>query len=108
MEKAKKQIRNASNQTQNTKFASQRNQCRQQYQTIKRQERVASGINGAVRAAFWPTSKAIQIESIEDLILLEDNSGGPTVYYCDYVTNVTYKIQCKYPDIKFERCFVEN
>ena len=21
---------------------------------------------------------------------------GPTVFYCDYVTNVTYKIQCKY------------
>ena len=31
--------------------------------------------------------------------------GEPTVYYCDYVTNVTYKIQYKYPDGNFSKAF---
>ena len=70
-------------------------------------KKAASGINGASRAAFLPTSKAIQSESIEALIfpfskIIQD---GPTLYYCDYVTNVTYKIQCKYPDIRFCKMF---
>ena len=49
-----------------------------------------SGINGAARAAFWPTSKAIQTESIEALILPFSKiiREGPTVYYCDYVTTL--------------------
>ena len=73
-------------------------------------KKAASGINGAARTAFWPTSKAIQTESIEALILPFSKivREGPTVYYCDHVTNVTYKIQCKYPDISFLRRLVEN
>ena len=73
-------------------------------------KKAASGINGAARTAFWPTSKAIQIESIEALILPFSKivREGPTVYYCDHVTNVTYKIQYKYPDINFLRRLVEN
>ena len=30
---------------------------------------------------------------------------GPTVFYCDYVTNVTYKIQYKYPNCNFSKVF---
>ena len=73
-------------------------------------KKAASGINGVARTAFGPTSKAIQTKSTEALILPFSKiiREGPTVYYCDHVTNVTYKIQCKYPGIKFERCFVEN
>ena len=62
-------------------------------------KKAAPGFNGAAKAAFWSTSKAIQTESIEALILPFSKiiREGPTVYYCDYVTNVTYKLQCKYP-----------
>ena len=70
-------------------------------------KKTVSGIDGAARTAFWPTSKAIQTESIEALILPFSKiiREGPTVYYCDHVTNVTYKIQCKYPDISFCNVF---
>ena len=73
-------------------------------------KKTVSGIDGAARTAFWPTSKAIQTESIQALILPFSKiiREGPTVYYCDHVTNVTYKIQCKYPDISFLRRLVEN
>ena len=73
-------------------------------------KKAAPGINGAAKAAFWSTSKAIQTESIEALILPFSKivREGPTVYYCDHVTNVTYKIQYKYPDISFLRRLVEN
>ena len=69
-------------------------------------KKTVSGIDGAA----WPTSKAIQTESIEALILPFSKiiREGPTVYYCDHVTNVTYKIQYKYPDISFLRRLVEN
>ena len=30
---------------------------------------------------------------------------GPTVFYCDYVINVTYKIQYKYPNCNFSKVF---
>ena len=62
------------------------------------------------RTVFWPTSKAIQTESIEALILPFSKivREGPNVYYCDHITNVTYKIQYKYPDISFLRRLVEN
>ena len=72
-------------------------------------KKTASSINGAARATFWSTSKAIQIESIEALVLPFSKiiREGTIVYYCDYVTNVTYKIQCKYPDINFIRCVIE-
>ena len=73
-------------------------------------KKTVSGIDEAARTAFWPTSKAIQTEPIEALILPFSKiiREGPTVYYCDHVTNVTYKIQYKYPDISFLRRLVEN
>ena len=46
-------------------------------------KKAASGINGAAMTAFWPTSKAIQTESIEALILPFSKivREGPTVLY---------------------------
>ena len=57
-------------------------------------KKAPSGINGSARTAFWPASKAIQTESIEAIILSFSKiiREGSIVYYCDYVTNVTYKI----------------
>ena len=53
-------------------------------------KKAAPGINGAAKAAFWSTSKAIQTESIEAFILPFSKiiREGPTVYYCDYVTTL--------------------
>ena len=48
-------------------------------------KKTVSDIDGAARTAFWPTSKVIQTESIEALILPFSKiiREGPTVYYCD-------------------------
>ena len=53
-------------------------------------KKAAPGINGAAKAAFWSTSKAIQTESIEALILPFSKiiREGPTVYYFYYVTTL--------------------
>ena len=70
-------------------------------------KKTPSGINGSARTAFWPASKAIQAESIEAVILSLSKIiwEGSTVYYCDYVTNVTYTIQYKYPECNFSKVF---
>ena len=69
-----------------------------------------SDINGVARAVFWLTSKAIQTESVEALMLLFSKiiRKGPTVYYCDYVTNVTYKYNTSTQTVNFLRCVKEN
>ena len=110
VKQTKSQIRSASNQTQNPIFAYQRNQCGQQCQAIKRQKSGLGHQWGPPEPPSGPPPKRFKPESIEARILPFSKiiREGPTVYYCDHVANVTYKIQCKYPDISFLRRLVEN
>ena len=68
-------------------------------------EKAVPGFDGCARTSSWSASKAIQTESIAAFIYPFSKiiREGPTVYYCDHVTNVTYKIQYKYPNCNFSK-----
>ena len=55
-------------------------------------EKAVPGFDGCARTSSWSASKAIQTESIAAFIYPFSKiiREGPTVYYCDHVTNVTY------------------
>ena len=62
-------------------------------------------INGSART-YRRVSKAMQTESIEALIhAFSKIIRQGTNYYCDHMTNVTHKIQCKYLDLDFSKVF---
>ena len=71
-------------------------------------KKAASGINRTARSTSWCALRfrydkaRPKPSSIPSRRKFE---RGPVVYYCDYVTNVTYKIQYKYPDCNFSKVF---
>ena len=84
-------------------------QCGQQCQAIKRQKSGLGHQRGRQdRLRVHLQSDSNRINRSPYPSFLEDSKiirEGPIVYCCDHVTNVTYKIQCKYPNCNFSKVF---